>query len=141
MSDVGLLLSIAIGVLFSTGIYMMLRENLVRVIIGVILLSNSVNLLLLTMGRLTRNRPPLIEEGKKTIEAPANPLPQALILTAIVIGFGLLAFSLVLAVRAYHHEGTLNTDAMRTAEPLYPDEMEEPEDELESERGNDNGNK
>jgi len=130
MTEIGVLLSIGIGVLFALGVYMVLRENLVRVIIGVILLSNSVNLLLLTMGRVTRNKPPLIPDGQKEIaaHATANPLPQALILTAIVIGFGLLAFSLVLAVRAYHHYGTLSTDLMRKAEPPYPDERAEEEE-------------
>ncbi len=119
------LIAIGAGVLFSCGLYMMLRANLVRILIGVILLSNSVNLMVLTMGRLERGAPPLIPETARTLDTLANPLPQALILTAIVIGFGLLAFSLVLAVRAYHHFGTLNTKHMRSAEPPYPDEVPE----------------
>jgi multicomponent Na+:H+ antiporter subunit C len=128
------LMAIGVGVLFATGLYMMLRSNLVRILIGVILISNSVNLLVLTMGRLKRNAPPLIPEHEIQHFEPlsvANPLPQALILTAIVIGFGLLAFSLVLSVRAYNHYGTLNLDHMRTAEPPYPDEETDEEQQRE----------
>jgi multicomponent Na+:H+ antiporter subunit C len=126
------LLAIGVGALFATGVYMILRSNLIRILIGVILLSNSVNLLVLTLGRLSRENPPLIDATEKQLEAFANPLPQALILTAIVIGFGLLAFSLVLSVRAYNHYGTLNIDHMRVAEPPYPDEVESDEEASES---------
>ncbi len=121
------LLAIGVGALFATGVYMILRSNLIRILIGVILLSNSVNLLVLTVGRLSREHPPLIDATAHELETFANPLPQALILTAIVIGFGLLAFSLVLSVRAYDHFGTLNIDFMRVAEPPYPDEIEKEE--------------
>ncbi|MBQ1202726.1 MAG: NADH-quinone oxidoreductase subunit K [Loktanella sp.] len=69
-------------------------------------------------GRMTAGAPPLVPDG---MDAPvgvvANALPQALVLTAIVIGFGLFAFALILALRAYRSLGTLNTDDMRVAEP------------------------
>ncbi len=115
------LLTFATGALFSAGIYLILRRNLVRLIIGVSLLTTAVNLLLFTMGRLTPGRPPLIAADALLPVSPfANPLPQALILTAIVIGFGLLAFTLVLVYRASQELDTLDPDEMRVAEP--PDE-------------------
>lgn len=80
---------------------------------GLILLSNAVNLLILTAGGLTRGTPPLIASGATEMPAgAANPLPQALILTAIVIGFGLIAFALILIYRTYTATGTLDADAL-----------------------------
>ncbi|MEX0684588.1 MAG: Na+/H+ antiporter subunit C [Balneolales bacterium] len=117
------LLAFIVGGLFASSIYLMLRKNLIRIIIGLILLSNAVNLLIFTMGRLTSANPPLIAEGANVAEAGiANPLPQALILTAIVIGFGLLAFALVLAYRSYMELNTVEVDELRLAEPPFPGE-------------------
>ncbi len=117
------LLAIMAGFLFASGLYLMLRRNYVRVVIGLILISNAANLVIFTMGRLARGNPPLVATGETMpAEGFANPLPQALILTAIVIGFGLLAFALVLAYRAYRELGTVDVDAMRVAEPPYPGE-------------------
>jgi multicomponent Na+:H+ antiporter subunit C len=98
-------------VLYAAGIYMMLRRRLAQLIIGLGLLSNGTNLLIFTAGGLTRARPPLVAEGAKALEGPyADPVPQALVLTAIVIGFGLLAFSLVLAHRVHEATGTDDVD-------------------------------
>jgi multicomponent Na+:H+ antiporter subunit C len=114
------LLAIVIGVLFSTAVYLMMQHNLVRIVIGVIILSNAVNLLIFTLGRLTRASAPLIPSNETIpVEAIANPLPQALVLTAIVIGFGLFAFALVLTYRTYKETGTLNVDELREAETPY----------------------
>lgn len=114
------LLAFVVGGLVAAGVYLILSRNLVRLIIGVALLSNAVNLTLFTAGRLTRANPPLIPTGAEVPESPfANPLPQALILTAIVIGFGLLAFTLVLIYRANQELGTVDPDEMRLAEPPY----------------------
>jgi multicomponent Na+:H+ antiporter subunit C len=114
-----IVLSFLVGMLFATAIYLMLARSLFRFLFGLILISNGANLAIFTAGRLTPGRPPLIAEGA---EAPlgnvANALPQALVLTAIVIGFGLFAFALVLAFRAYSSLGTLDTDEMRVAEPV-----------------------
>lgn len=122
------LLSIMVGFLFSAGIYLMLKGELVRIIIGLLLLSNSVNLTIFTMGRIHRGKPPLIPGNEKMlVESFANPLPQALILTAIVIGFGLLGFTIVLALKAYREFDSVNINRMRTAEPLYPDEEQQEE--------------
>lgn len=119
--------AVLIGVIVACSIYLMLSRNLVRLVLGLSLLSNAVNLVIFTSGRLSRAVPPLVEEGGLLPpEGYANPLPQALVLTAIVIGFGLLAFALVLTYRAYQDLGTVDTTAMRVAEP----QIEEPYDDL-----------
>ena len=103
-----------VGALFSIGIYLMLRRSLVKLIIGLSLLTNAVNLLIFTTAGLTRGRPPLVADGALTPEgAFADPLPQAFILTAIVIGFGVLAFTVVLAMRVYHALGADDMDRVR----------------------------
>jgi multicomponent Na+:H+ antiporter subunit C len=105
------LLALAAGVLYAAGIYLMLRRRLAQLIIGLGLLSNGTNVLIFTAGGLTRARPPVIPEGAETLAEPyADPVPQALVLTAIVIGFGLLAFSLVLAHRVHDTAGTDDVD-------------------------------
>ena len=109
-------LAFVVGALFACGIYLMLRRNLLRFIFGLILMSNGANLLIFTAGRLTRGSPPLVPDGADLpAGAVANALPQALVLTAIVIGFGLVSFALVLLLRAYQGLGTLDTDVMAQA--------------------------
>lgn len=112
-----ILLAIIIGVMFSASIYLMLKRSLVKVVVGVLILSNAVNLTFFTLGGLTRGAPPLIASDATVAEAGiANALPQALILTAIVIGFGLFAFALVLIYRYYVATQNLRSDEMRDAE-------------------------
>ncbi|MDJ0943715.1 MAG: Na+/H+ antiporter subunit C [Kiloniellales bacterium] len=115
-------LAVLVGILVATSVYLMLARNVLKFLIGLVLLSNAANLTIFTAGRLNRAVPPLIPEG---LDAPAgvvaNALPQALVLTAIVIGFGLLAFALVLVYRGYRALGTLDSDAMREAEPVGGD--------------------
>jgi multicomponent Na+:H+ antiporter subunit C len=105
------LLALGSGALYAAGIYLMLRRRLAQLIIGLGLLSNGTNLLIFTAGGLTRARPPVVPEGEATLVQPyADPVPQALVLTAIVIGFGLTAFSLVLAHRVHTTVGTDDVD-------------------------------
>ena len=105
------LLALASGILYAAGIYLMLRRRLAQLIIGLGLLSNGTNLLIFTAGGLTRGLPPVVPEGATSLAHPyADPVPQALILTAIVIGFGLTAFSLVLAHRVHATVGTDDVD-------------------------------
>ncbi|MFB6249751.1 MAG: Na+/H+ antiporter subunit C [Salinibacter sp.] len=121
-----LIVSVVAGVLLAASFYLLMRRNLLRFVIGLIILGNAVNLVLFTMGRLTRARPPLIPKGQKVIEgAYANPLPQALILTAIVISFGLLAFTLVLVYRNFAANRTVESDEVRTSEPDEPLDVHE----------------
>ena len=108
-----LLLAIAAGALYAAGIYLMLRRRLAQLIIGLGLLSNGTNLLIFTAGGLTRGRPPVVPADAAALVAPyADPVPQALVLTAIVIGFGLLAFLLVLAHRVHATVGTDDIDEL-----------------------------
>ncbi len=96
------LLAIVTGGLFGAGVFMLLRRNPFRLIVGLALLANAINLLIFTAAGLTRARPPLIPTGAEIPpENMADPLPQALILTAIVISFGLLAFTIVLFSRTF----------------------------------------
>lgn len=110
--------SALVGLLFAASLYLMLSRHLIRILIGLSLLGNAVNLLIFTAGRITRETPPLIADGATTVSgAVANPLPQALILTAIVISFSFFALLLVLGFRAYQDLSTDDTDRMRLAEP------------------------
>ncbi|PHP65166.1 Na+/H+ antiporter subunit C [Zhengella mangrovi] len=111
-------LSVLVGLFFAVAIYLLLSKHTIRILLGVALLGNAVNLLIFTAGRVLRETPPIIPDGLYTPPVPvANPLPQALILTAIVISFSFFAFLLVLAYRAYQDIGTDDTDEMRLAEP------------------------
>jgi multicomponent Na+:H+ antiporter subunit C len=108
-----LLLAITAGVLYSTGLYLMLRRRLAQLIIGLGLLSNGTNILILAAAGVMRGKPPLITEAATRADQFADPVPQSLILTAIVIGFGVLAFALVLAHRVHRATGSDDIDAIR----------------------------
>lgn len=111
-------LSVVVGLFYGVAIYLMLSKHTIRVLLGVVLLGNAVNMTIFAAGRILREVPPIIPAGFDTPpESVANPLPQALILTAIVISFSFFAFLLVLAYRAYQDLGTDDTDEMRVAEP------------------------
>jgi multicomponent Na+:H+ antiporter subunit C len=113
-----LLVAVMVGVLMACSVYLMLARNVLRFLFGLILISNAANLTIFVAGRLTAGAPPLIAEGADApLGTVANALPQALVLTAIVIGFGLFAFALTLVYRTYQNLGTLNSDEMRLAEP------------------------
>jgi multicomponent Na+:H+ antiporter subunit C len=113
-------LAIVIGGLYATGLYLMVRRSIVKMIFGLALLGNAANLLIFTVGRLTRGRPPYVPAGgTEPIPPVADPLPQALILTAIVIGFGVQAFALVLIKRVYQTVGTDDLDEMTTTDTEY----------------------
>ncbi len=105
------LLAISSGGLYAAGLYLILRRRLLQLIIGLGLLSNGTNLLIFTAGGHTRGRPPDLPDGAMVLQPPyADPVPQALVLTAIVIGFGLTAFSLVLAHRVHATVGSDDVD-------------------------------
>src|SRR5690554_8142062 len=90
-----ILLAIMTGILYAAGIYLILRRSLVKLIIGIVILGNGVNLLIFLMGGLVKGRPPLIQEDSNALVGLyADPVPQALILTAIVISFGLQSFAI-----------------------------------------------
>jgi multicomponent Na+:H+ antiporter subunit C len=107
-------MALAVGLMFAAAFYMMLRRSIVKLVMGLIILSNAANLVIFTVAGMTRGAPPFLDEVTKTAAgAVADPLPQALILTAIVIAFGVLAFSVVLIHRAYEVVGTDDLDQMK----------------------------
>jgi multicomponent Na+:H+ antiporter subunit C len=123
--------AILVGLMVATSVYLILDRNLIRFILGLVLAGNAVNLLIFTVGGLDSRRPPLIPStAKAALDSFANALPQALVLTAIVIGFALLSFIFVLFYRAYQELGTVDTELMRTAEAV--DDHEPPQPEMEN---------
>lgn len=128
------LIAVVIGVLVSCGVYLLLRARTFPVILGLTLLSYGVNLFIFVMGRLRTGVPPVVSKGDTSLSTTLNytdPLPQALVLTAIVIGFAMTAFLLVLALRARaelgndHVDGTagLGEKPVIPARPLAEDEV------------------
>jgi len=112
-----LVLAVVIGSIYAVGFYMMMRRNIVRLIVGLVLMGYATNLLIFEVGRLTRGAPPIVPLGETVpLEPIADPVPQALILTAIVIGFGLQAFALVLVKRVYQTVETADVDAIRSTD-------------------------
>jgi len=101
------LVASAIGVLVAGGIYLVLRGRTFQVVLGLTLFSYAVNLFLFASGRLVVNRPPI---WSKAVTEYADPLPQALVLTAIVITFGMTALVVVLALRSFLETGSDQVD-------------------------------
>lgn len=104
--------------LFGCALYMILSRNVVRLLLGLSLLATAVNLMVFLAGHPRSVQPPLIPEGADVLRDAADPVPQALILTAIVIGFALTVVLTALSLRAYRGHGTLRTDQIRSAERL-----------------------
>lgn len=114
------LVASAIGVLVAGGIYLALRGRTFQVVLGLTLFSYAVNLFLFASGRLVLNRPPI---WSKAVAVYADPLPQALVLTAIVITFGMTAFVTVLALRSFLETGSDQVDG--DAAPCDSDDTSE----------------
>lgn len=108
-----ILIATTAGGLFGLGIYLVLRRGMVKMVLGLVLLSQALNLVILAAGGLVRGRVPIIAgDAAALVEPYPDPLPQALILTAIVISFGVLAFALVLVHQARRVTGTDDSDAL-----------------------------
>ncbi len=111
------LLAVVIGLLYASGLYLMMRRSVVKLVLGLALLGHAANLLIFTVGGLSRAGAPIIAEGAERLVPPhADPVPQALVLTAIVIGFGVQAFALVLVKRVYRETGTDDVNALRSTD-------------------------
>lgn len=96
------ILAIVVGLLYAAGVYLLMRRSFVKLIIALTMLGNGANLLIFLLGRIVKGQPPIIDNAHQFIsEVYADPVPQALILTAIVIGFGLQSFAIVLIRRVY----------------------------------------
>lgn len=106
------LVSAGIGILVATGVYLLLRARSFSVILGLTLLSYAANLLIFAGGRLSTAAAPLVLPGHDRF---ADPLPQALVLTAIVISFGMTAYLVALALRAKGELGTDDVDGREDA--------------------------
>lgn len=112
-----ILAAIVVGGLFGAGVYLLMSRSPVRLIIGLVLLSNAINLLIFTAAGLIRGKVPLIpSDALRAVEVTADPLPQALILTAIVISFGVLAFALVLFSRTFKTTSATTLDEMKATD-------------------------
>jgi multicomponent Na+:H+ antiporter subunit C len=129
-------LAAVLGVLFAAGTFLALRRDVVRVVWGVAIISQSANVYLVTMGGLEGAAPIIAGHGGGDV-ATTDPLVQALVLTAIVIGFGTTAFALVLTYRVYEEHGTIDVaDIDGSDDPVVagPDRTD---DELATLRGGD----
>src|SRR5690606_30784809 len=102
--------------LFGCGVYMVLSRNLVRMLLGLSLLTTSVNLMLFQTRRIRSALPPLIPDGADRLVESADPVPQALILTAIVIGFALTVILAALALRVHRGHRSIVSGDVRSAE-------------------------
>lgn len=132
-----LLLAITAGALFAAGLYMILRRSLVKILVGLLLLGYAVNLLLFNSAELIPASPPLIEAGSQQPPTVyADPVPQALILTAIVISFGVTAFAVTLLRQAYQTSGTDDLEAMHITDiPLDEPDLIVAEERLDADLG------
>ncbi len=110
-------LAVVIGVLYAAGLYMVMRRSMVKLVFGLALLAHAANLLIFTVGGLTRGGTPIVPGGAQAPIPPfPDPVPEALVLTAIVIGFGVQAFFLVLIKRAHGETGTDDLDSLRSTD-------------------------
>ena len=115
-----ILIALLIGALFAGGIYCLLRRSLMKIVIGIMLLSQGANLLVFAVGGLVPVTPvfALNDESKMPPVGHADPLPQALVLTAIVIGFGLVIFTIALLLRAYDAVGSDDMNAFNQTDQI-----------------------
>lgn len=109
---------LAIGAMAGVAAYLLMSRNVLRMVLGLLLLGNAANLTIFVAGRLGSSVPPIMTGDQATIAVSANPLPQALILTAIVISFSLVAFTVVLLHKAHQRLHIVDTEKMREAEPV-----------------------
>jgi len=108
---------IVIGLLYAGGIYLILRRSMVKLLLGIMLLGNATNMLIFLLGKITKGKPPVIDEAYKVFQdIYADPIPQALILTAIVISFALTSFAIVLLKRVYALVDSDDLDDLNTPE-------------------------
>lgn len=112
-----MLLASGIGILVAAGVYLLLRARSFDVVLGLTLLSYATNLLIFAAGRLVPGKPPVLKEGlAPVLENYVDPVPQALVLTAIVISFAMTAILLVLAMRGRHDNRVDHVDGSESKE-------------------------
>lgn len=114
-----IILSILTGLLFTAGLFLMLHKGMVKLILGIMMLSYATNLFIFIIARITRGLPAIIPANHDVLDSNfADPVSQALILTAIVIGFGIQAFAIVLIKRVYSATGTTNMDELNKTDTI-----------------------
>lgn len=120
------LLAITIWITVSAGVYLALSKDLFRCVLGLGLIGSAANLILFASGRIELMNPAVVPLGETVLQNAANPLPQALVLTAIVIGFALVCYSLALALRLIQRADTDDAQQLRMAEPVPTDAIKPP---------------
>jgi multicomponent Na+:H+ antiporter subunit C len=111
------LLAIVIGILYAAAVYLLLRRSIVKLILGIMFFFHATNLTIFAAGGLHKGQPQFANDGINSGPVnPTDPLPQALILTAIVIGFGITAYYVVLMYRFYQETGTEDMDELKEGE-------------------------
>jgi multicomponent Na+:H+ antiporter subunit C len=109
--------AVSVGILFAAAFFLMLRRSLMRLIVGLAILGHAVNLMIFSSGGVGARPAPLVEaDALIPVAGHADPLPQALVLTAIVISFGMLAFTVILALRSNDTFGSEDVDKLRRTE-------------------------
>lgn len=107
------MLAILVGILYTAGVYMLLRRSILKFIIGIIFMSNATNLLVFISSGLVAGKPAFVNKNIKNINELADPMPQALVLTAIVIGLGMVVFILALKYKYFEVTGTDDLDQLK----------------------------
>lgn len=111
-----IIIAILVGVLYSAGVYMLLRRSILKFIIGIIFLSNATNLLVFVSAGLVGGLPVFLDGKIGRMEDFADPLPQALVLTAVVIGLGIVVYLLAIKYRLFNETGTDDLDQIKPTE-------------------------
>lgn len=111
-----LILAILVGTLYTAGVYLLLRRSMLKFVIGVILISNATNLLVFMASEPVGGNPVFVTEEATETAAMADPLPQALLLTAVVIGLGITAYTLALKYKFFESTGTYDLDVLEKTE-------------------------
>jgi multicomponent Na+:H+ antiporter subunit C len=107
-----IVLAIVVGILYAAGVYMLLRRSVLKFIIGIIFLSNATNLLIILAAGVVPGNPAFVSEELPAREMP-DPLPQALVLTAVVIGLGIITFTLALKYKYFSLTGSDDLDELK----------------------------
>lgn len=113
-----LIISLIVGILFAASAFLMFQKSFFKLIIGVIIFGYATIFFLFTVGGITKNAPPLLSEGKVSVEQLADPLPQALTLTAIVISIGVQLFVIVLLEKVFEEVKTADLDELNTTDHI-----------------------
>lgn len=111
-----IVLAILVGILYTAGVYMMLRRSILKFIIGLIFLSNATNLLVFISSGISAGNPAFVDDTTNSIDKFSDPLPQALVLTAIVIGFGVVVYTIALKYKFFETTGTDDLDQLKQTE-------------------------